>query len=162
VLTQPQIEKLWQSKMEADARSAYFADLLACESRLKRIIVSTSFVLSSAVVVSTLASHPHISLVCAIVVVCSQGYTIGINQDAKIKSLSRLHTEWLRLSHDYDRLWSHTQDLDAEELLNRFEDRELDLSEMAASEVDHREKKWLKWLDIVHKKHENPKHEQNA
>lgn len=140
--------------MDAEARSVYFADLLNRESRLKRFITGASFVLSSAIVVSFLAKHPYISTWLALLIAIAQGYVIAVSQDAKIRSLEHLHIEWLRLSNDYDRLWSHTEDTDSESRLRRYQDREIDLSASAASEVAHNERLWQKWIDIVHKKYE--------
>jgi len=159
MLTQPQIETVWDNKMSAEARACYFGDLVARESRIKRGITGVSFFLSSATVVSLLSKGPlWVSILSSLPVVFANAYTIGVNQDSKLKALGNLHIQWLTLEHDYDRLWSHTHDVDAESILDRCLERERVLSETAATEVGHDDKRWKKWLDTIHKKHETSAH----
>ena len=89
----------------------------------------------------------------------ANGYQIAVGQDGKIKTAAKLHNGWLRLTHDYDRLWSHWHDDDAEATLDQCLERERDLSETGATEIGHNEKRWKYWLDTVHKKHDTYTHD---
>ena len=159
MLSQPQIDTVWENKMCAEARSNYFGELASRESTIKRWISGASFFLSSAAVVTLVAKlPPWASIALSIPVALANGYTIAVNLDGKLKTLGRLHIQWLQLEHDYDRLWSHTSDEDAEATLERCLERERDLSEIAATEIGHDEERWKKWLDIVHQKHDTSLH----
>ncbi len=160
MLTQPQIDTVWQSKMTAEARANYFGDLASRESFIKRVLTFVSFIGSSSAFVTILVKHPNIAAAQALLVAIANGYSIAINQDSRIKTLGKLHLQWLQLEHSYDRLWSHTYDEDPESALDECLRREVDLSETAATEVNHNEKRWVKWLDIVHKKHDTQWHAQ--
>jgi hypothetical protein len=59
MLTKPQIERVWEDKMTAEARSAYFAAIAARESGLKRLVTAVTFILSSAAVVTLLSQAPR-------------------------------------------------------------------------------------------------------
>jgi hypothetical protein len=159
MLTQPQIDTLWQDKMCAEARANYFGELATREGTIKRWITGSTFFLSSAAVVTLMSKMPSwVPIVLSISIAVVNGYTIAVNQDGKLKTLGRLHIQWLQLEHDYNRLWSHTADADSETLLDRYLERERELSETAATEIGHDEKRWLKWLDLAHKKHDTTVH----
>ena len=160
MLTQPQIEKLWEDKMSAEARACYFANLASRESTIKRWITGSTFFLSSAAVVTLVSKLPYWTpLICAAVIAIANGYQIAVGQDSKIKTAGKLHIGWLQLEQDYERLWSHTKDDNAESLLERLLDRERELSETAATEIGHKNKLWMKWLDTIHKKYETDGYE---
>jgi hypothetical protein len=160
MLSQPQIEKLWECKMSAEARAFYFADIANRESGIKRWITGVTFVISSAVVVTLLSKVPNwISVAMALSIAVANGYQIAVGQDSKIKTAGKLHMGWLKLEHDYDRLWSHTSDAEAESDLDKLLDHERDLSETAATELGHDDERWSRWMDIVHKKYETDGHD---
>ena len=161
VLTDHQRDCLWQALMESEARANFFGHLASRESSRKRWVTGLSFFLSSAAIVTLLANHPYLSLVASVIVAIMNGYTIAVNQDNTIKVYSRLQTGWLNLNQRYNNLWSHIDDEDAEERMERYEDRGIELSVTAASEVPHNEKLWKRCLQSVYKKHEtNAHHEQ--
>jgi hypothetical protein len=103
-----------------------------------------------------------VSLVFALVIAITNGYQIAVGQDSKIKTAGKLHISWLQLEHDYARLWSHTDDDNAESLLTGYLKHERDLSETAATEIGHHEKLWLNWLDTIRKKHDTDSYEQES
>lgn len=154
-LTQAQIDQLWQNKMSAEARALYFADIASCESTRKRWITGGSFFLGSTAVVTILSKcPPWISVLCSALIAIANGYQIAIGQDGKIKTAGKLHLGWLKLEHDYETLWSHTQDTNAEALWLQYLECERELSETAATEIGYKQKLWKSWLDRIHKKHE--------
>jgi hypothetical protein len=160
MLTQPQIDQLWEGKMGAEARSCYFADIASRVSTFKRCITGSTFFLSSAAVVTLVSKLPNwVPLTCSVLIAIANGYQIAVGQDSKIKTAGKLHIGWLQLEHDYERLWSHTRDEEAESLLERYLERERELSETAATEIGHENKRWNKWLDKIHKKYKTPEHE---
>ena len=155
-MTEPQIQRVWDSRIEAEARSCYFASIAARESTVKRVITGVSFVLSSTAVVAIISSAPKwVSLLAAVPVAIAQGYQIAVSQDGKIKTASKLHVEWMRLEHDYDHLWNNVHEANAETLLHQYLAREIDLSETAATEIGNDQALWEKWLDIARAKAPN-------
>lgn len=140
--------------MDAEARACYFADIASRESTVKRWIVGGTFFLSSAAVVTLVSKLPWVPLICSVLIATANGYQIAVGQDSKIKTAGKLHIGWLQLEHDYERLWSHTRDGDAESLLKQHLECERELSEIAAIEIGHRDALWAKWVDKIHKKYE--------
>jgi hypothetical protein len=159
MLTEPQISRVWQCKMEAEARSYYFAEIASRESTIKRWITGGTFFLSSATVVTILADHKYSSSFFALLIAIANGYQIAVGQDGKIKTAAKLQLGWIELEHDYDKLWSHVHDDNAEAILSNCLDRERELSETASTEIGYRPEDWRKWLDIVHKKYDTGLHD---
>jgi hypothetical protein len=56
-------------------------------------------------------------------IAAANGYQIAVEQDNKSGLRRHLHIGWLQLEHDYDRLWSHTHDDDAETCFERCLER---------------------------------------
>lgn len=162
-MTDAQNQRVWESRIEAEARSYYFADIASRESTLKRIFTGVSFVFSSAAIVTMLSLLPRWpSVGISVIVALVNGYQIAVGQDAKIKTASKLYVEWSRLEQDYDRLWNNIHEADAETLLHQYLARERDLSETGATEIDHNEKRWIKWLDIARAKADTSDYDREA
>lgn len=160
MLTTAQRETLWQNKMAAEARACYFGEFANWEGSLKRTIGFITLFASSGAAVSLLSKGPNwLPVVLSLAIAFLSTYTTATNQDGKIKTLGRLHLEWLRLEHDYDRLWSHFNDEDAESEFDRCLERERDLSETAATEIPHKSERWKYWLDTIHKKYDTSGHD---
>lgn len=162
MLTQPQIQRLFDAKIDAEARACYFAEIASNESTIKRWVTFTAFMFGSATVVTTLSKHPYFAAVFSIIVTAANGYQIAVSQDSKIKTAARLHSGWLRLEQEYDRLWSETWADDAQSRLTRLMEREQDLSETAATEIGHNETRWHYWLYKTRAKYETAGNEQSS
>jgi hypothetical protein len=146
VLTEPQIERLWTRKLEAEARALYFADIANRESTIKRYITGLSFVLGSAAIVTMMSHLPGwVPIVVTAIITIANGYQIAVNQESKIKTAGKLHLGWERLECEYDWLWSNTFGDDAEAKFRELQDRERDLSETAATEIGLNHPLWTKW-----------------
>lgn len=83
----------------------------------------------------------------------------AVGQDNEIKTATKLHIGWLQLQHDYDHLWSHVHDEEAEKQWEECLARERGLSEVAAVEIGHNTKLWHKWLKIIYQKYDNHGHD---
>jgi len=162
VLTEPQIERLWSLKLAAEARALYFADIANRESAIKRWITGGTFVLGSATLVTLLSSHNRISIFVTAIITIANGYQIAVNQESKIKTAGKLHLAWERLECDYDSLWSHVHDADAEQKFLLLQERERDLSETAATEIGHNAKHWNFWWDLTCRKYATEHVNENA
>jgi hypothetical protein len=148
MLTDAQIERLWTRKLEAEARALYFAEVANDEATIRRCITGGTFILGSAVIV-TLTTHlpGWVPILVTAIITIANGYQIAVNQESKIKTAGKLHLGWERIECDYDRLWSHTGDEDAERRLQDLQERERDLSETGATEIGLNNKRWRKWWD---------------
>lgn len=146
MLTQPQIERLWDLKMEAEARSLYFADIASFESTVKRYITGGTFVLGSAVLVTLLSHLPNkLSIGVTAIITLANGYQIAVNQESKIKTAGKLHLAWAKIECEYDQLWSHTSAENSEKEFLALQERERDLSETGATEIGFSKRRWNKW-----------------
>ena len=88
------------------------------------------------------------------VITVANGYQIAINQESKIKTAGKLHLAWERLECEYDSLWSHTYEDEAERKLQELQEKERDLSETSATEIGLNKKVWKYWWDQTCQKYD--------
>src|ERR1700729_143170 len=120
-MTESQINNVWERMISAEVRSLYFADLTARYSRQKQWITGLSFFLSSAAAAALGAKAPTWApLIMAALVAVLSAYSISAGLERKVQTMAKLHYSWLQLATDYDRLWNHIYDDDAERELARF------------------------------------------
>ncbi len=149
MLTENEAGRVWQRMFEAEVRSLYFADLAARHSRRKRIMTGVIFFLSSGAAATILAALPkQIPIVLSLIVAILTAYSIAVNLDTRIKTFLKLHYEWNRLESEYERLWNHWRDADAEGILADLVKRGRDASEIAA-EFTFDEERIGKWTRFV-------------
>ena len=149
MLTENQVGRVWQRMFEAEVRSLYFADLAARHSRRKRIITGVIFFLSSGAAAALVGALPAlIPIALSLIVAILTAYSIAVNLDMRISTLSKLHYEWNRLDSEYERLWHHWRDDDAEDVLDDLVKRASDVS-VIATEFPVDEEQIGKWTKFV-------------
>ena len=149
MLTENEAGRVWQRMFEAEVRSLYFADLAARYSRRKRIMTGVIFFLSSGAAATILAALPkQIPIVLSLIVAILTAYSIAVNLDTRIKTFLKLHYEGNRLESEYERLWNHWRDADAEGILADLVKRGRDASEIA-TEFTFDEEQIGKWTRFV-------------
>jgi hypothetical protein len=149
-LTENQANRVWQKMVEAEVRSLYFADLAAGYTRRRQIITGTSFFLSSGAAATLVANAPvWVPTVLATVVAILTAYSLAVSLDRCISTLVKLHYQWNHLCADYERLWNHWYDDDAEEVLADLAKRGRESSELG-TEMPYNEKKIDKWREMVY------------
>ena len=150
MLTENQANRVWQKMVEAEVRSLYFGDLASRYTRRKQIITGLAFFLSSGAAATLAGKLPTwIPLVLAIIVAVTTAYSIAVNLDRYLRTLVRLHCEWNSISADYERLWNHWRDDDAERVMAELTKRARDASE-AGTEMPYDEDSIEKWEEMVY------------
>lgn len=154
MLTQDQIDDVWESRIFAEIRSLYFGDLASHYSLQKQWITGLSFFLSSGAAATLIGKLPvAFPIVLSLLVAVISAYAVAVNLDSKIRTMAKLHFAWNQIGNDYNRLWNHTYSDDAEAELNDLERRETEFSELATTDAPNDPKRMLRWTDQVFKLH---------
>jgi hypothetical protein len=136
--------------VEAEVRSLYFADLARHYTQRKQIISGLSFFLSSAAAATIIAKAPNwVPITLAVIVALATAYSMAVGLDKYISSMTKLHYGWNHLAVDYERLWNHWLDDDAERIHDELVKQGMEMSEQA-TEMPYREELIDKWRDIVY------------
>jgi hypothetical protein len=150
VLNEFQRTRAWEGLLSAETRSLYFDDLAARYSRQKQWITGVSFFFSSGAAATIIAKFPSwVPLVLALTVAGATAYSIALNLDRRIATMAKLHSAWARIAGEYNHLWSHTSDQDAESELDRILGTEREPSELATTEAPYDEKLMAHWQERV-------------
>jgi hypothetical protein len=154
MLTETQIDDVWEGQIAAETRSLYFGDLASLYSTRKQWITGISFFLSSGAAATLIAKMPvWVPIVLSLVVALTTAYAVGVNLDSKIRTMSKLHYGWNQIGHEYNHLWNHVYDEGAEEEFVTLQQRELDLSELATTDAPNNRKRLSHWQDEVFRLH---------
>ena len=154
-LNENQIASVWERRIGSEVRSLYFGDLANIDSRVKQILNGSIFFLSSGAAATVIAKmNPSVPIILSLLVACASAYTIAVNLDAKIRTMAKLHYSWNQLASEYERLWDHNYEDDAEDQLNILIKREEDLSEVATTDAPNDQKKMGYWQDWVQKRYD--------
>jgi hypothetical protein len=120
-LTDMQANEVWKKRYEAEVRSFYFADLAAKYVRRKQIMAGVSFFFSSGAAATVLGKLPTwIPVILAVVSAIATAYSLAVSLDSCIANLTKSHWQWNQIFEEYDSLWNHQADDDAEERLAKI------------------------------------------
>jgi hypothetical protein len=154
-LTQDQISRVWENMLAAETRSLYFGDLTTRFTRQKQWITGLSFFLSSGAAATLISKAPDsVPLVLAVATAVITAYAMAVNLDGRIATMAKLHSSWNQIATDYDRLWNHAYDEDAESQLEAIFGRERDSSELAAADAPNKPKLLAQWQQRVFALHQ--------
>ena len=93
MLTENQVNRVWNKMVEAEVRSLYFADLAGRYNRYKQILTGVSFFLSSGAAATLLAKAPDwIPILLAIIVAILSAYLTVIGFFYAAVCLNREYT----------------------------------------------------------------------
>jgi hypothetical protein len=152
MLTEDQINDVWEGQVSAEVRSLYFGDLATVYSQRKQWITGLSFFLSSGAAATVIAKLPAaVPVTLSLVVAIITAYSIAINLDSKIRTMAKLHFAWNQIGNDYKRLWSHTYSEDAESEFQDLVRRESEFSELATTDAPNDPERMSHWADQVFK-----------
>jgi hypothetical protein len=150
LLNEFQIRRVWENMLASEARSLYFGDLASRYTRNKQWITGLSFFLSTGAAATVIARAPEfVPATLAIIVAAMTAYSIAINLDRKILTMVQLHSSWNDIARQYDRLWNHAYEHDAEDRLNAIIQSEREPSETATTEAPNDQKLLSRWQDRV-------------
>jgi hypothetical protein len=156
MLTRHEADRVWERMVEAEVRSFYFADLASRYTTRKQIITGITFFLSSGAAATLVGKLPAwLPLSLSIIVAIVTAYSIAIGLDSRIKTLTELHYRWNHLSADYERLWNHWQEDDAEQVLEDLLRRAREASE-TGTEMPYDSKLVEKWQKMVYSRFQRP------
>ncbi|MBI3697789.1 MAG: hypothetical protein HY238_23525 [Acidobacteria bacterium] len=151
MLTEHQRTRVWESLVKAEVRSLYFGDLASRNTKRKQIITGVSFFLSSGAAATLAAQSPSwIPLVMSGVVAVLIAYSIAVGLDKAAATMAKLHYTWNQLAADYDHLWDHWDEDDAEEVLGELVRRSRDASELGTTEAPYNPSLLEKWTEHVY------------
>lgn len=153
-LTEDQVADLWDRRISAEVRSLYFADLANVLSTRKQWITGLSFFLSSGAAATLIGKGPvWVPIVLSTFVAVITAYSVAVNLDASIKTLSKLHNSWGQLSNEYARLWNHAYAENADEEFEELILRDLELSESATADAPNDQARLARWQERVFQLH---------
>jgi hypothetical protein len=154
MLTEDQINDVWESRISAEVRSLYFGDLANRYSVWKQWVTGLSFFLASGAMATLIGKLPlWIPTVLSLIVALTNAYSVAVGLEAKIRTMGKLHFSWAQIGNDYDRLWSHTYSEDATAELHDLQRRELEISELATTDAPYDEKRLSRWQTVVFRMH---------
>ena len=150
MLSEAQIKRVWGNMLAAETRALYFGDLASRYTHQKQWITGISFFLSSGAAASIISKAPAwIPLVLALIVAALTAYAMAVNLDGKIATMIKLHSAWSVIATNYDSLWNHTYEDEAEDRLNQIVQSEREPSEIATTNAPNDQKLLGKWQDRV-------------
>jgi hypothetical protein len=149
MLTENQTNRVWEKMIAAEVRSLYFGDLATRYTRRKQVITGLSFFLSSGAVV-TLATKMElwIPLVMSAIAAALTACSIAIGLDKAAPGMAKLHYTWNHLAADFERLWNHWHEDDAEAVFQDLLRRAREASQIS-TEAPYDERLIAKWEDRV-------------
>jgi len=158
MLTEDQINRVWENMLAAEARSLYFRDLTTRYTRRKQWITGLSFFLSSGAAATVIAKTASwVPVLLALGSAAITAYAMAVNLDGLIGTMAKLHSSWNEIAADYDRLWNHAFDEDAEAQLDEIIGRERTSSELATTDAPNDQKLLGQWQERVFTLHRLPK-----
>ena len=150
MLTESQIDQVWERKLGAEVRSLYFADFASRYSRRKQAITFVTFFLSSGAAATLIGKAPSwVPIVLSVTVAILTAYSVALGLERLVRTMAKLHYSWNQIATDYDRLWNHTYEDQAESQFEELLRRERDLSELATTEAPNNQKIMGEWQDHV-------------
>jgi hypothetical protein len=147
-LNEAQTSRVWQLMVEAEVRSYYFGDLASRFTRQKQIITGLSFFLSSGAAATIAARLYWAPLISASIAAGLTAYSIAAGLDRRAGEMAQLHHDWAMLSSDYERLWHHWYEEDADSRLAEIQRRDGEVSRKS-TEAPYDRSLLDKWQDRV-------------
>ena len=155
MLTDDQINRVWQGMLAAETRALYFSDLATQYTRRKQLITGLSFFLSSGAAATIIARTPGwVPVVLSVVTAALTAYSIAAGLDRKTSTMVKLASSWREITAAYDRLWNHAYDASASADLYKIMQSENAPSDLAATDgppID--EKRLDTWQQRVFRLH---------
>lgn len=150
MLNELQTTRVWENMLAAETRALYFASLASRYTGVKQWITGLSFFLSSGAAATLIGRAPGwVPIVLSLVAAGITAYSMAVGLDRKVSTMAKLHSSWSRIAQEYDRLWNHTSDDDAEEQLEKIIQLELEPSKLATTEAPNDQKLLGQWQDRV-------------
>jgi hypothetical protein len=153
MLNDHQIKKVWQNMLAAEARALYFGDLAGRYTAYKQWMTGITFFLSSGAAATIIAKYHWIPVTLSLVVACISAYSMAVNLEGKIGTMTKLHSTWNNIAMAYERLWNHTYGPNAEDELDKIIQLEDEPSQLATTSAPNDQELLDKWQQRVFRLH---------
>lgn len=154
MISEAELEHIWEDLLAAEVRSLYFADLAAWYTTRKQFVTGASFFLSSGAAATLAAQVPtFVPLVMSTIAAILTAYSMAVSLDGKATAMAKLHSTWHSIAEDYNRLWNHWYDDDAELTFKEILIRKREASELASTNAPYEEGRMEKWRGFVHQQY---------
>ena len=138
---------VWEEMLCADMRANYFAELLRTyQKRDKWIRVGVLLASSGAVVTALSEMSAWIKLLAPIVAAAGSFWLLISQYSTLARDAADLHSGWAGLAKDYEHLWNHLKEPQAEATFEQIHERGESLAKMAAK-FPYKAKRLEFWLD---------------
>ena len=154
MLSEFQRLKVWENLLGAETRSLYFAALATRYTGQKQWITGFTFFLSFGAAATMIGKAPvWLPISLALIAAVLSAYSMAVNLDAKAGTMVKLHASWAGIAADYERLWNHTYDEDAESQFEAIVQKESSPSELAATDAPNDQALLGRWQERVFSLH---------
>ena len=110
-----------------------------------------SFFLAPGAAAALISNAPSwLPLLATTITALLSAYPFATNLDQRIRIMSKLQYEWNHVYQDYERLWHHWQEDDAEKVMEELLKRSREASELGALEAPYDKKLSDKWSALVY------------
>jgi hypothetical protein len=138
---------VWEEMLFADMRANYFAELLRNYQARDKFLRVAVLIASSGAVGTTLAQLDAPAKITVPVIAAAGSFWLLISQYSSLaRDAADLHAGWSGVAKDYERLWNHLEDADAEANYQQIYDRGESLSRVG-SKFPNKPERLAYWLD---------------
>jgi hypothetical protein len=157
MLSEFQINDLWEQWISAETRALYFAEMGRRYSLWHNVLIWTTLLLASGATVTLISDwlpkeyawvNPVLTALAAALSVLS----IVMQNPKKYAECADLHFKWNRLAGDYKGLWNETYSDDAASILARLNEKGAEFSKTGMW-IAYKKKTLLKWENHVLQHH---------
>jgi len=138
---------VWEEMLYADMRANYFAELVRMYQKRDKWLRVAVLLTSSGAVATALAEVAAWIKLATPILVAAGSFWLLMNQYAAFaRDAADLHSGWSGLAKDYERLWNHLDEPEAEATYNQIYERGESLSRMG-TKFPTKSKRLDYWLD---------------
>ncbi|HWZ42934.1 MAG TPA: hypothetical protein VNW97_05635 [Candidatus Saccharimonadales bacterium] len=160
MLSDFQINDLWEQWISAETRSLYFAEMGRRYSLWQNALIWTTLLLASGATVTLISDwlpkeYAWIKPALTALTAALSFLSIVMQNPKKYADCADLHFKWNRLAGEYKTLWNETYADDSAAILARLNDKGADLSKTGMW-IANKKRMLLKWEDHVLRQHGVP------
>ncbi|MBI3770600.1 MAG: hypothetical protein HY271_19190 [Deltaproteobacteria bacterium] len=148
MLSQAQIQRVWEGMLLAEMRALYFADLATQYNARQRHATWTTLVASSAAFASIIAHVPPeygwIRVAATFFTAVLSGYSLAMQVQRRAVEASDLHYRWNQVGREYSAIWENVEASDAFERLQKADTAVAELSKVSL-QLPYRKSLMEKW-----------------
>lgn len=152
MLSQAQIQRVWEGMLLAEMRALYYADLAVRSNARQRYATWATVVASSAALASVVTQVPEgygwIRPALALATALLSGYALAMQVQKRAVDASDLHYRWNLLAQEYGAIWENVYAEDGPERLRAADATAAEISE-ASHQLPYKKRLMAKWQEHV-------------